>query len=150
MDLDEINKFLEVNENQTTTLLKSFLNNFNIKDKIIVSDSIYTDTKIDDWIIKFPNTLGGSIVMNNIIKNPINNHNLLLKRQKISINIPNYQCKILKEKEKDLLWIMTLKQEIDEDYFMKLLFPSTYLINNVNYYRIFLDTYHFYKIIRDM
>jgi len=147
MNFEEINKFLEINDTQTNNLLKSFLQKFNINDKIIVSDSIYTDTKIDEWITKFPHTLGGSILINNIIKNPIHNKKLLLERQKTNIIIPNYQLKILKEKEKDLLWIMTLKEEIDDDYFMKILFPSTYIINYVNNYRLFLDFYHFYKII---
>ena len=42
---------------------------------------------------------------------------------------------------------MTLKDEIDDDLSINLLFPSTYLINNMNYSSYLLDTYHFYKII---
>ena len=42
---------------------------------------------------------------------------------------------------------MTLKEEFDEDLSINLLFPSTYIINNINYCSWILDFYHLYKII---
>jgi len=146
MDLKDIDNFLELSEQNTVSLLSSILDK-EIEDKIHVSDSIYTDTKINEWINKKTVTRGGSILIDKIIKNPINNIKILLDRQKVNYEIFNYQLEILKNKEKDLLWIMTLKKEIDDDLSINLLFPSTFIINKLNNYRLFLDTYHLYKTI---
>lgn len=147
MELKDIDNHLELTENNIHITLQSILSSFTIPNTIHVSKSIYTDTNIDTWISKLPITRGGSILIDTIIKNPIANKELLLQRQKTSYEIFNYQLEILKEKEKDILWIMTLKEEIDDDMSMNLLFPSTYLINRLNNYRIFLDCYHLYKIL---
>jgi len=147
MDLKELDNFLELTENNASTLLSSILDNISINNKIKVCDNIYTDTKIDEWAKSKTITRGGSILMEKIIKNPINNLNKLLERQKTNYELFNYQLETLKNTEKDLLWIMTLKKEIDDDMTINLLFPSTYIINNLNYYRVFLDGYHLYKTI---
>ena len=149
MDLKEINKFLDLSEQNTITILSSILDNIdnNETDKINVSDSIYTDTKINEWISKKTITRGGSILIDKIIKNPINNYKLLRERQDVNYEIFNYQLEILKENEKDLLWIMTLKKDIDEDLSINLLFPSTFIINKMNNYRFLLDIYHLYKTV---
>ncbi len=147
MDLKDINNHLELSESNINITLNSILASTEINDSINVSESIYNDTTIDLWINKLPITRGGSIIMDKIIKNPINNKELLIKRQNITYEIYNYQLEILKENEKDILWIMNLKKEIDEDSSINLLFPSTYLINRLNNYRIFLDGYHLYKIL---
>lgn len=146
MDLKDIDNHLELSENNINIILNSILSSFNINNTINVSDSIYTDTNIDNWINNLPITRGGAIVMDKIIKNPINDKELLIKRQETNYNIFNYQLKILKNNEKDILWIMNLKEEIDDDMSINLLFPSTFLINKLNNYRIFLDSYHLYKI----
>ena len=149
MDFKDIDKFLDLSEQNTLSILSSILDNIdnNENDKINVSDSIYTDTKINEWISKKTITRGGSILIDKIIKNPINNHKLLLERQNVNYEMFNYQLEILKEKEKDLLWIMTLKKDIDEDLSINLLFPSTFIINKMNNYRVFLDVYHLYKTV---
>ena len=149
MDLKEIDKFLDLSEQNTITILSSILDNIdnNETDKINVSDSIYTDTKINEWISKKTITRGGSILIDKIIKNPINNYKLLRERQDVNYEIFNYQLEILKENEKDLLWIMTLKKDIDEDLSINLLFPSTFIINKMNNYRFLLDIYHLYKTV---
>jgi hypothetical protein len=147
MDLKELDNFLELTENNASTLLSSILDNISINNKIKVCDNIYTDTKIDEWAKSKTITRGGSILMEKIIKNPINDLNKLLERQKTNYELFNYQLETLKNTEKDLLWIMTLKKEIDDDMTINLLFPSTYIINNLNYYRVFLDGYHLYKTI---
>lgn len=149
MDLKEIDKFLDLSEQNTITILSSVLDKIdnNENDKINVSDSIYTDTKINEWISKKTITRGGSILIDKIIKNPINNYKLLRERQDVNYEIFNYQLEILKENEKDLLWIMTLKKDIDEDLSINLLFPSTFIINKMNNYRFLLDVYHLYKTV---
>ena len=147
MDLKDIDNHLDLSESNINITLNSILSSIYIENKINVSDSIYTDTTIDNWINSLPITRGGSIVMDKIIKNPINNKELLLKRQETHYEIFKYQLEILKENEKDILWIMNLKQDIDDDMSINLLFPSTYLINRLNNYRTFLDGYHLYKIL---
>jgi len=137
---------MDINDKQIKLILHSLLDNFDVPDKINVSDSIYDDTKIDDWISKKPNTIGGSIIINHLIKNPINNKEILVNRQKNSFEIHDYHLKILKENEKDLLWILNLKKEIDDNSSIKLLFPYLYYLNNLNNHRLFLDIYHLYKI----
>ena len=138
--------FLEITESNLNLLLTSILSKFTIENKINTSDSIFTDTNIDEWIIKKTTTRGGSIVINHIIKNPINNLSKLIERQKSNFEISKFKLDIIKKTEQDLLWIMTLKEEIDDDTSMNLLFPSTYLLNKLNNYRTFLDLYHLYKI----
>jgi len=147
MDIKNLDNFLEITETNLNLILSSILSNITINDTINTSLSIYTDTNIDEWIKKLPITRGGSIVIDKIIKNPINNKDLLIARQKTYYKIPNYQMEILKSTEKDLLWIMNLKEDIEDDMSINLLFPSTYIINNLNNYRTFLDLYHLYKII---
>jgi predicted ATPase len=140
-------EILDINEKQIKLMLHPILDNFNISHKIDVSESIYNDTNIDKWITNKPTTIGGSIIINHLIKNPINNKKLLIDRQNISFEILDYHLKILKENEKDLLWILNLKKEIDDNSSIKLLFPYLYYANNLNNHRSFLDLYHIYKII---
>jgi predicted ATPase len=145
--IEDLNIFFEIPDTTVNVLLDNILKNNDTSNKIIVSDNVYTDTNIDEWLNKKPTTIGGMKIMDKIIKTPINNKELLIQRQKSNYELLNYQREILKNNEKDLLWIMTLKDEIDDDLSINLLFPSTYLINNMNYSSYLLDTYHFYKII---
>ena len=145
--IEDLNIFFEIPDTTVNVLLDNILKNNDTSNKIIVSDNVYTDTNIDEWLNKQPTTIGGMKIMDKIIKTPINNKELLIQRQKSNYELLNYQREILKNNEKDLLWIMTLKDEIDDDLSINLLFPSTYLINNMNYSSYLLDTYHFYKII---
>jgi hypothetical protein len=147
MDLKDIDDHLELSESNINITLQSMLSSITIKNSINVSDSIYTDTTIDKWITKLPITRGGAIVMDKIIKNPTNDKDLLLKRQETYYEIFNYQLQTLKDHEKDILWIMNLKKDIEDDMSINLLFPSTYLINRLNNFRVFLDGYHLYKIL---
>jgi hypothetical protein len=145
--IDDLNVFFEIPDSTVNVLLDNILKNNDINNKIIVSDNVYTDTNIDEWINKKPTTMGGMKIMDKIIKTPINDKQLLIQRQKSNYELLKYQQEILKNNEKDLLWIMTLKDEIDDDLAINLLYPSTYIINNMNYSSYLLDTYHFYKII---
>jgi len=148
MDLKDLENFLELSESNTNILLTSILDkNIKITNKINVSDSIYTDTKINEWINKKTITRGGSILMDKIIKNPINDIKKLKERQQVYFELFTYQLETLKQTEIDLLWIMTLKKDIDEDVSINLLFPSTFILNKCNNYRFFLDMFHLYKIV---
>ena len=147
MNVDEINVFFDIPINTANILLDDILKNNYDKNKIIISDNVYTDTNIDEWIKTKPSTMGGVKLIDKLIKTPINDKKILLDRQKANYIIPKYQLEILKNCEKELLWIMTLKKEIDEDMAINLLYPSTVIINNINYSSYILNTYHFYKII---
>ena len=78
---------LDINEKEIKLMLHPILDNFNINQKIEVSESIYNDTNIDKWISNKPTTIGGSMIINHLIKNPINNKEKLINRQKISFEI---------------------------------------------------------------
>ena len=147
MEIDDLNKFLEISDSTANIILNSILDKTSIQNTINVSDSIYKDTKIHEWINKKTITKGGAIIMDKIIKNPINDLNIITARQKINYEIFNYQLETLKNCENDLIWIMTLKKDIDEDLSINLLFPSTFIINKINNYQLSLDSYHLYKIV---
>jgi hypothetical protein len=147
MNVDDLNVFFDIPTNTANILLDEILKNTYDKNKIIISDNVYTDTNIDEWVKTKPSTMGGIKLIDKLIKTPINDKKLLLNRQKANYIIPKYQLEILKNNEKELLWIMTLKKEIDEDMAINLLYPSTVIINNINYSSYILNTYHFYKII---
>jgi predicted ATPase len=146
MNVDELNVFFDIPINTANLLLDEILKNTYDKNKIIISDNVYTDTNINEWIKSKPSTMGGAKLIDKLIKTPINDKKLLLNRQKSNYIIPKYQLEILKNTETELLWIMTLKKEIDEDMAINLLYPSTVIINNINYSSYILNTYHFYKI----
>jgi len=147
MNVDDLNVFFDIPNKTANILLDDILKNHYEKNKIIINDNVYTDTNIDEWIKLKPSTIGGSKLIEKLIKTPINDKTILNNRQKANYIIPKYQLEILKNCETELLWIMTLKKEIDEDISINLLYPSTILINNINYSSYILNTYHFYKIV---
>ena len=65
-------EIFDINEKQIKLILHPLLDNFEISNKIDVSESIYDDTNIENWITNKPTTIGGSIIINHLIKNPIN------------------------------------------------------------------------------
>ena len=156
MKIDDLNILFDISDSSLNIVLDDILaikndnDNDNEKknsDKIIVNENIFTDTKINEWAKSIPSTKGGIKIFEKILKTPINNKELLLKRQNTNYELLGYQYDILKANEKDILWIMTLDKEINEDISIKLLYPSGYIINNLNYFNHILLIYHLYKII---
>jgi len=147
MKIEELNNYFEMADKTAELILDDILKNHYDKNKIIVNNNIYNDTTIDEWIKTKPTTKGGVKIIEKIIKTPINDKQLLLNRQKANFKFLKSQLEILKKTEKDLLWIMTLKEEINDDLSINLLFPSTYIINYMNYNKYLLDFYHLYKIV---
>lgn len=144
--MEELNTFLEISSSKIDVILNKLLSNPINKNKINISQNVYNDIKIDDWISQLSDLKGSKIILNDIIKSPINNKELLLERQKCNISIPEESIKKLQKYEDDILWIYTLNNEISEDLAINLLYPSTYLINLLNYNKLFLYLYHNYKI----
>jgi len=145
--MDELNNYFQMSNTTAEELLNDILDHDNQDNKIIVNDNIFSDTNICEWAKTKPSTMGGVKIIEKIVKNPINDKKKLLERQKVNYQIPQYQLDILKNTEKDLLWIMTLKEEIDDNISINLLFPSTIGINYINYNKYLLNLFHLYKIV---
>jgi len=145
--MDELNNYFQMSNTTAEELLNDILDHDNQDNKIIVNDNIFSDTNICEWAKTKPSTMGGVKIIEKIVKNPINDKKKLLERQKVNYQIPQYQLDILKNTEKDLLWIMTLKEEIDDNISINLLFPSTIGINYINYNKYLLNLFHLYNIV---
>jgi len=70
--------------------------------------------------------------MDKLIKHPINDIELLNKRQNIFINFEP-DIEILKEYENDILWIYQIADEIKDNASIEILFPSSFIISYINY-----------------
>jgi len=114
-------------------------------EKIDISDDVYKDTCIDKWISKLPILEGSQILIDKLIKHPINDKEILQLRQNTIINY-DIDIEILKEYENDILWIYKIAEEINNNSSIEILFPSTFIINYINYIEQILDLYHLYKI----
>jgi len=136
-DFDISKKQLILNKIITDDIIKG--------DKIDISDDVYKDTNIDKWISKLPVLEGSQILIDKLVKHPINNKELLEKRQNTIINY-DIDIEILKEYENDILWIYKIAEEINNNSSIEILFPSTFIINYINYIEQILDLYHLYKI----
>ena len=113
--------------------------------KIDISDDVYKDTGIDKWISQLPLLEGSQILIEKLIRHPINDKALLVKRQNTMITY-DIDIEILKEYENDILWIYKIAEEINNNASIEILFPSTFIINYINYIEQVLDLYHLYKI----
>ena len=136
-DFDISKKQLILNKIITDDIIKG--------DKIDISDDVYKDTNIDKWISKLPILEGSQILIEKLVKHPINDKELLEKRQNTIINY-DLDIEILKEYENDILWIYKIAEEINNNSSIEILFPSTFIINYINYIEQILDLYHLYKI----
>ena len=136
-DFDISKKQLILNKIITDDIIKG--------NKIDISDDVYKDTNIDKWISKLPILEGSQILIEKLVKHPINDEEMLKKRQNTIINY-DIDIEILKEYENDILWIYKIAEEINNNSSIEILFPSTFIINYINYIEQVLDLYHLYKI----
>ena len=136
-DFDISKKQLILNKIITDDIIKG--------NKIDISDDVYKDTNIDKWISKLPILEGSQILIEKLVKHPINDKEMLEKRQNTIINY-DIDIEILKEYENDILWIYKIAEEINNNSSIEILFPSTFIINYINYIEQVLDLYHLYKI----
>ena len=148
--ITSLNKIIDFNDSKRDIILNNLLSSYsdlhiNIKDKIDVSDDVYKDTLIDKWIEEIPKLKGSKILIKHIIRNPINNKDLLINRQKSTIDLSLDLDDLIKF-EDDILWIFNLNEEIDNEDGIKLLFPSTFIISYINYIEYLLNSFHYYKI----
>lgn len=149
--ITELNEFLDFSSSKKNDILNNLINinsnlyTFNKENYVDITDNIYKDTNIDKFAENLPILEGSKILINKIIKNPINNKELLENRQNSYIP-DNINFDILKEYEKDVLWVFKLNTEINNNASIKIFFPSEYIISYINYISPILDFFHFYKI----
>lgn len=141
--IENLFNFNEINKNFILNQILS--DDIVIGNKIDISNDVFKDTLIDKWAINLPILNGGKILMEKIIKKPINNIELLKKRQDISIDF-EIDIEILKEYEDDVLWIYKIADEITQNSSIEILFPSSFILCYMNYIEQLLDAFHIYKI----
>ena len=149
MDEELIEEFKELfsfdKEKQNSILNRIITDNIVRGDKIEISDDVYKDTNIDKWARNLPSLEGSKILIERLVRHPINDRKLLEKRQKALINY-DIDIEILKEYEDDILWIYKIAEEINENNLIEILFPSSFILSYINYIETLLDIYHMYKI----
>jgi hypothetical protein len=144
--LDEIQAFFDFDTAQKDIILNKLItDNIITGDKIDISEDVYNDTCIDEWATTLPILYGSKILMRKLIKHPINNVDILQKRQNTQISY-EADIEILKEYENDILWIFKIAGEINDNSAIHILFPSSFIISYMNYIEQLLDFYHIYKI----
>jgi len=144
--IKEFEELFEFDASKKQLILNKIITDDVIRgDKIDISEDVYKDTCIDKWISKLPILEGSQILIDKLIKHPINDKGLLQLRQNTIINY-DIDIEILKEYENDILWIYKIADEINNNSSIEILFPSTFIINYINYIEQVLDLYHLYKI----
>ena len=145
MDEEIIQDFKELFEFDTEkkkNILNKLINENIIKgEKIDISDDVYKDTTIDKWAQTLPVLDGSKILIEKLIKHPIKNRELLEKRQNTIISY-DVDMELLQNYENDILWIYKITDEIKENNFIEILFPSSFIVSYINYIETLLDMYH--------
>ena len=113
--------------------------------KIDISNDVYKDTNIDNWATKIPILEGSKILIDKLIKHPLNDREILIRRQNAFVDY-DIDIEILKDYEEDILWIYKISEEINDNSSIEILFPSSFIISYINYFEFLLDSYHMYKI----
>ena len=116
---------------------------------IDVSPDVYKDTNIDNWISSNLILNSSKPIIIDLIKNPINDVNVLKLRQNV-INMYDisYQLNYLKQFEFDIDWVLKLNNKnknIENDY-MEILFPNNWYNNIINLVNPSIELYHLYRI----
>nr|QPI16710.1 MAG: DNA mismatch repair protein [Virus NIOZ-UU159] len=149
MDEEIVEEFRELfnfdKAKKNVILNKIITDNIITGDKIDISDDVYKDTGIQEWASKIPTLEGSKLLIKKLIKNPINDRELLIYRQKSFVDY-DIDIEILKDYEDDILWIYKISDEISDNSSIEILFPSSFILSYINYFEYLLDTYHMYKI----
>lgn len=144
--IEEFRELFDFDKAKKTVILDKIITDDIITgDKIDISDDVYKDTGIHEWASKIPTLEGSKLLIKKLIKNPINDRELLIYRQNSFIDY-DIDIEILKDYEDDILWIYKISEEISDNSSIEILFPSSFIISYINYFEYLLDTYHMYKI----
>jgi hypothetical protein len=145
-DKAELYDLLDFNNTKRTMILENLINKQILHNPIDISNDVYKDTGIDVWCRSLPALEGSKYLIQRLIRNPINNNDLLLQRQQSIQDIEYIDFEVLKEYEDDALWIYKLTDEIKENNLINVLFPSSFILSYINYIEPVLEFYHIYKI----
>lgn len=144
--IEEFRELFDFDKAKKTVILDKIITDDIITgDKIDISDDVYKDTGIHEWASKIPTLEGSKLLIKKLIKNPINDRELLIYRQTSFVDY-DIDIEILKDYEDDILWIYKISEEISDNSSIEILFPSSFIISYINYFEYLLDTYHMYKI----
>jgi len=144
--VEEFRELFDFDKAKKTVILDKIITDDIITgDKIDISDDVYKDTGIHEWASKIPTLEGSKLLIKKLIKNPINDRELLIYRQTSFVDY-DIDIEILKDYEDDVLWIYKIAEEISDNSSIEILFPSSFIISYINYFEYLLDTYHMYKI----
>lgn len=150
-EIKNLEKLLDFDLNNKNFIIDNIIEHhfkINNNNSVDISNEIFKDTNILNWGENIPILQGSKKLFTNILKNPINDKNLLLSRQKSYFNdYDEASFEILKEFESDILWIYKLNHEIGNDNMINVLFPNSFLWKYINHYEYLLDSYHIYKIL---
>ena len=117
---------------------------------LTISEGLMADSGLEEWALNSTYTVGGGKFLWNTIQNPTSDIELLHTRQQliknISIHTPQItnELNIIKETEKDILWLFTVP-ELKDAYPINLLFPSILGVKLINHIPIALDIFQFYR-----
>lgn len=116
---------------------------------VIVSNDVYKDTLIDQWMCSNVILDSSHSVMKDIIRSPTTDIELLTYRQN-AIYTPDIslQLQYLKELEPDVSYMLSLDHTIDssDNDFMSMLFPNDWYNSFINMTYPTIELYHLYRI----
>lgn len=118
---------------------------------LVISEGLMSDSGLETWAVETAYTRGGGQLLWKMIQNPSSDVELLTQRQtliknNISPHITQIRehLQVLKDTEKDMLWLFTVP-ELKDAYPINLLFPSIMGIKLINYVPVALDIFQFYR-----
>ena len=142
---EDIQELFDFSQDKKQAIIGNILEDKLLYDSADVSDDVYKDTCIDTWSSKLPSLDGGKFLMKKLVRNPIKDISILKQRQNIYGKF-KFDFSILKEFEDDALWVYKLNEEVKNNNLINVLFPSMFLVSNINKISPLLDLYHIAKV----
>lgn len=153
LEINNLNELLNFDNVKEKFIIDKLLDSqshifINSNNSIDITKKVYDDTNIEKWGYNLPVLKGSKELLIRLLKNPINNIDILKSRQKsyLSNNFDSVSFEILKDFEKDILWTYKLNDDIENDNAFNLLFPQNFIYRFINNYTLILDIFHIYKI----
>lgn len=141
----ELHNFLDFSQAKKSAIIGSLVNTDIYYESIDVSDDVFKDTDINRWSASVPCLDGTKELLRNLTHKPINDSNVLRRRQDCYRGI-ECDISVLKDYEDDVLWIYTLNDEIKHNNLIHALFPSAFIVSYINHVECALNLFHVYKL----